>query len=47
MIHKSQPIAIEVICEVELAEVSNAEIELIEATLGELIQAMFLNRDEG
>ena len=47
MNHKSQPIAIEVACEVELMNVSIAEIELNEASLGELIQAMFLNHDEG
>ena len=47
MIHKSQPIAIEVTCEFELANVSIAEVDLIETSLGELIQAMFLNHDEG
>jgi hypothetical protein len=47
VIHKSLPIAIEVTCEVELANVSIAEVDLIEASLGELIQAMFLNQDEG
>ena len=47
MTHKSQPVAIEVTCEVELANVSIAEVDLIETSLGELIQAMFLNQDEG
>lgn len=47
MIHKSQPIAIEVTCEVEVVNVSIGEVDLIEASLGELIQAMFLNQDEG
>ena len=47
MSHKSQPITIEVTCEVEFANVSITEVELIEASLGELIQAMLLNQDEG
>ena len=47
MIHRSQPIAIEVTCEVELANVSIGEVDLIETSLGELIQAMFLDQDEG
>lgn len=46
MIHNARPITIEVTCEVELSEVSNAEVELIEASLGELIQAMLLSQEE-
>jgi hypothetical protein len=47
VIHKAQPIALEVTCEGEFVNVSIGEIDLIEASLGELIQAMFLNQDEG
>ena len=46
MSHDIQPNNITVRFDVELTGVSDAEIALIEASLGELIQAMLLRQEE-
>ncbi len=46
MSHEIQPNQVTVRFELELTAVSDAELALIEATLGELIQAMVLNQEE-
>ena len=47
MSHDLQPTTFTVRFEGELIKVSDAEVDLIEASLGELIQAMLLSQEEG
>jgi hypothetical protein len=44
--HEIQPNEVTVRFELELAGVTEAEVALIEASLGELIQAVVLNQEE-
>ncbi len=46
MSHDIQPNNIAVRFDVELIDVTDAEVELIEASLGEMIQAMLLSQEE-
>ena len=46
MSHEIQPKNITVRFDVELTDVTDAELALIEASLGELIQAVVLNQGE-
>ncbi len=46
MSHEIRPNEITVRLDLEIADVTDAELALIEATLGELIQAMVLNQEE-
>lgn len=46
MSHDIQPNNIAVRFDVELIDVTDAEVELIEASLGELIQTMLLSQEE-
>ena len=46
MSHDIQPNNIAVRFDVELIDVTDAEVELIEASLGEMIQAMLLIQEE-
>ncbi len=46
MSHDVEPNKITVTFDVELIDVSDAEVALIEASLGELIQAMLLSQEE-
>lgn len=46
MSHDLEPNNIVVRFDVELIDVTDAEVELIEASLGELIQAMLLSQEE-
>lgn len=46
MSHEIEPNNITIRFDVELIDVSDAEMELIEASLGELIQTMILSQEE-
>ncbi len=46
MSHEIQPSQVTVRFDLELTGVTDAELALIEATLGELVQAMVLNQEE-
>ena len=46
MSHEIQPNKITVRFDVELIDVTDAEVELIEASLGELIPALLANQEE-
>lgn len=46
MYHEIEPNNISVRFDVELIDVTDAELALIEASLGELIQAMIVNQEE-
>ena len=46
MSHETQPTEITVRFDVELIDATDAEVALIEASLGELIQAMLLSQEE-
>ncbi len=46
MSHEIQPSQVTVRFDLELTGVSDAELALIEASLGELIQTMVLNQEE-
>lgn len=46
MSHEVEPSNITVRFNVELIEVTDAEVELIEASLGELIPALLANQEE-
>ena len=46
MSHEIQPRSITVRFDVELIDVTEAEVELIEASLGELIPALLVNQEE-
>ena len=46
MSHDIEPNKIAVTFDVELIDVTDAEVALIEASLGELIQAMLLSQEE-
>ncbi len=46
MSHEIQPNEVTVRFDLELTAVTDAELALIEATLGELVQAMVLNQEE-
>ncbi|MCW5798139.1 MAG: hypothetical protein KIT40_06560 [Nitrospira sp.] len=46
MSHEIQPNQVTVRFDLELTDVTDAELALIEATLGELIQAVVLNQEE-
>jgi hypothetical protein len=44
--HDIEPNKITVIFDIELIDVSDAEVALIEASLGELIQALLVRQEE-
>jgi hypothetical protein len=44
--HEIQPNEVTVRFDLELTDVTDAEVALIEASLGELIQAMILSQEE-
>jgi hypothetical protein len=44
--HEIQPNEVTVRFDLELTDVTDAEVALIEASLGELIQAVVLNQEE-
>jgi len=44
--HEIRPNEITVRFDLELIDVTDAELALIEASLGELIQALFVNQEE-
>ena len=46
MSHEIQPNELTVRFDLELADVTDAEVALIEASLGELIQAVVLSQEE-
>ncbi len=46
MSHEIQPNEVTVRCDLELVDVTEAEVVLIEASLGELIQEVVLNQEE-
>ncbi len=46
MSHEIQPHEVTVRFDLELADVTDAELALIEASLGELIQAVVVNQQE-
>ncbi len=46
MSHEGQPSEITVRFDLEVSDVTEAEFALIEASLGELIQAVLLNQEE-
>lgn len=46
MSHEIQPTQVTVWFDLELNDVTDAEVALIEASLGELIQAVVLNQEE-
>lgn len=46
MSHEIQPNEVAVRFDLELADVTDAELALIEASLGELIQAVVVNQEE-
>ncbi len=46
MSHEIQPNEVTVCFDVELTDVTDSELALIEASLGELIQAVVLNEEE-
>ena len=46
MSHEIQPHEVTVRFDLELADVTDAELALIEASLGELIQAVVVNQEE-
>ena len=46
MSHEIQPNEVTVRFDLELADVTDAELALIEASLGELIQAVVMNQGE-
>ena len=46
MSHEIEPNEVTIRFDLELTDVTDAELALIEASLGELIQAMVLNQEE-